>query len=725
MIRTNDLRGPGARVPGLLASATLLLLPAAAQAQSLFDGGTYPTSGGSKHIVAGDVDDDGDEDLIVLQWTTLFVVDNQGGAQGGTEGAFAVDSTINLGGGGLFSELEDWDADGDLDVLVHGQPADARGKIFLNQGGAQGGAAGTFLLGPTFLHNAQGGSAHFLDADGDGDLDVFATARVSGTAVWLNDGAGGLVPGWTSTANPATDASSVKGDVDGDGDLDVVSETGTYGSSFVVWFNNGDGTFTDVLHSFPGVAWNEFWTKLDLGDLDGDGDLDLAGGFGLYMNSGGGTFVQGAPLDAANQFGRHFFDLDSDGDLDLMTPGRLFVNQGGLQGGVEGDLVRETPDAPYDSSFFDSADIDGDGDLDIVGARYRKLILNGAPQAVADADGDGVDDDLDNCPAVPNPGQENLDGDAAGDACDSDADGDLDPGATDCDDLDPSRYAGADEVCNDGIDNDCDTLIDTDDDAADCDADGVDNGSDNCPDDFNPGQADLDGDEVGDACDWDADGDGDDAATDCDDLDPSRYSGADEVCNDGIDNDCDTLIDTDDDAADCDADGVDNGSDNCPDDFNPGQADLDGDAVGDACDWDDDGDGVDDLMDNCPVVSNADQSDFDADGAGDACDDDGDGDGVDDFGGDLCHFTAPSDADAGVPSQSLGKNRWADVDGDGVFDTKGNPSGRYFDMTSTSGCSCAQIIDLCGLGNGHSKFGCSNGAMDNASDGGADLCEED
>ena len=646
MIRTNDLRGPGARVPGLLASATLLLLPAAAQAQSLFDGGTYPTSGGSKHIVAGDVDDDGDEDLIVLQWTTLFVVDNQGGAQGGaqggTEGAFAIDSSIDLVGGGLFSELEDWDADGDLDVLVHGQPADGRGKIFLNQGGAQAGSPGTFLLGPTFVHVAQGGSAHFLDADGDGDLDVFATARVSGTGVWLNDGAGGLVPGWTSTSNPATGGNSVKGDVDGDGDIDVVSGTGTYGSSFVVWFNNGDGTFTDVLHSFPGVAWNEFWTKLDLGDLDGDGDLDLAGGFGLYMNSGGGTFVQGAPLDAANQFGRHFFDLDSDGDLDLMTPGRLFVNQGGLQGGVEGDLVRETPDAPYDSSFFDSADIDGDGDLDIVGARYRKLILNGAPQAVADADGDGVDDDLDNCPAVPNPGQENLDGDAAGDACDSDADGDLDPGATDCDDLDPSRYAGADEVCNDGIDNDCDTLIDTDDDAADCDADGVDNGSDNCPDDFNPGQA-----------------------------------------------------------------------------------DLDGDAVGDACDWDDDGDGVDDLMDNCPVVSNADQSDFDADGAGDACDDDGDGDGVDDFGGDLCHFTAPSDADAGVPSQSLGKNRWADVDGDGVFDTKGNPSGRYFDMTSTSGCSCAQIIDLCGLGNGHSKFGCSNGAMDNASDGGADLCEED
>jgi len=68
-----------------------------------------------------------------------------------------------------------------------------------------------------------------------------------------------------------------------------------------------------------------------------------------------------------------------------------------------------------------------------------------------------------------------------------------------------------------------------------------------------------------------------------------------------------------------------------------------------------------------------------------------------------------------VPTESLGTNRFALVDGNGVFDTT-SPRGRgpkaSFDISDTAGCSCEQIIEAQELGNGHRKFGCSLGEME-------------
>lgn len=146
-------------------------------------------------------------------------------------------------------------------------------------------------------------------------------------------------------------------------------------------------------------------------------------------------------------------------------------------------------------------------------ARSSTLVAIGSPAPPApppaDGDGDGVPDSSDNCISVPNATQANLDGDAAGDACDGDLDGDgVGNDADNCREV-PNDQADAD---GDGVGDACDG----DDFADDGDRDGVRNDADNCPVVSNSGQADRDGDGLGDACDedstdgplGDADGDG-------------------------------------------------------------------------------------------------------------------------------------------------------------------------------------------------------------------------
>ncbi len=236
------------------------------------------------------------------------------------------------------------------------------------------------------------------DVDGDGNADVLV-ANTGQSRLWLGDGQGAFSD-VSDTHLPAltlTTRAAVLGDIDGDGDLDFV--LGDVHGANRLLFNDGSGQFA-LAPADHLPAQSQVSMGLALGDVDRDGDLDLVvanrrSQNRLWLNDGSGRFSDATngliPVDTADSYDVALGDVDGNGTLDLVvanhhSPDQLLLNNG--LGFFTDVTATQLPGETSDSFDAELADIDADGDLDVLmaaGNTPLRLWLNNGTGSFAEA----------------------------------------------------------------------------------------------------------------------------------------------------------------------------------------------------------------------------------------------------------------------------------------------------------------------------------------------------
>ncbi len=279
---------------------------------------------------------------------------------------------------------EDLDDDGDDDLqLIQGDYYNNQGYVLMECSASGCESASRGVLGRQLVD--------VRDFDGDGVGDALIQQQNEGLGVL--HGIGPLQFAEPLRISPqADDFLSSSGDLNGDGRLDLVTASDSYpsGSSFTVRLGNGDGTFSPQ----PGPPTLPGHSNDRVLDIDGDGKLDLfaitasSQGFGLNIawGRGDGSFEPWQSLALPGRFRDiDFGDVDGDGALDLALVSDQNVPPSSVRTQLFLLVARRYipgPTWPPRSIFtvMRLADVDGDGWLDMLLSKETKPGTAGSPQ---------------------------------------------------------------------------------------------------------------------------------------------------------------------------------------------------------------------------------------------------------------------------------------------------------------------------------------------------------
>lgn len=263
----------------------------------------------------------------------------------------------------------DIDGDGDNDILS-ASSEDSKVAWYKNDG------QGNFGNQQIISLEAIGASSVFaIDIDGDGDLDVLSASLYDNKIAWYEnlDGLGTFGSQQIIITDTNNARSVFAADIDGDGDMDVVASSG----SKIAWFENLDGMGSfgnqNIINQNISSAYSVY-----AADFDNDGDMDV-----LSTSYLGEELMWYENLDSQGQFGPKqsigtgsfrsamAADIDNDGDMDVIsatsnTSNGIIAWHENLDGQGNFGVKQVITAAPQDAKDVFAADIDGDGDLDVI-----------------------------------------------------------------------------------------------------------------------------------------------------------------------------------------------------------------------------------------------------------------------------------------------------------------------------------------------------------------------